>query len=93
MIDIKYHKTDNDDVEIRTIIPTIIPDDFISAIEVTGLNESEIDNISILRDQYHDYVKQYKSNMFTFAKYLDHMNIPDPNIKYKRFKLDKIEYL
>lgn len=94
-IDIQYDKQDGSIITERKIIPTSIPNDFISALEVTDLSESAISDINKARAEYNDYVDLFKKNMFTFENWLEHTNQTGvkSNLKYKRFKLDKTKFV
>jgi len=94
-VDIQYDKQDGSIITERKIIPTSIPNDFISALEVTDLSESEVSNINTARAEYNSYVELFKKNMFTFENWLEHTNQTDvkSNLKYKRFKLDKTTFV
>lgn len=94
-INIQYDKQDGSVITERKIITTNIPADFISAIEVTELSDSEISDINNARTEYNEYVDLFKKNMFTFENWLEHTNQNEikANLKYKRFKLDKTKFI
>ena len=91
-INIKYDKKDGSLITERKIIPTHIPDDFISAIEVTGLSDMKISEITEQQLAYKKYVELFKRNMFTFDDWVKHNNGDTSLIKYKRFKLNKTTF-
>ena len=88
---IEYTKINNE-ISNHEIIPTNIPEDYISAIDVTHLNEDEISELTSNRSQYNQYLDLRKMKQLTFDEWLEHSNIKY-DIKYRRFKLHQIKYL
>lgn len=92
-VKIKYDKGNGEPVTERYIIPTNIPVDYISAFDVSELNEDEQKSFNELYNQYLEYVELYKKRMFKFEDWLEHVNEDVGKLKYRRFKIDKTEIL
>ena len=88
---IKYDKGDGSSITEREIIPTNIPQDFISAFDVSDLSPEDQQKVKDLYLQYGDYVKLFKQKMFSFEDWLGHINETDIELKWRRFKIDKTE--
>jgi hypothetical protein len=93
-INIEYDKQDGSIITERKIIPTNIPDDFISAIDVSSLNDKDIDNLIKSRLEYDQYAELFKKNMFKYSEWLEHTNQTEikNNIKYRRFKINQTKF-
>jgi len=87
--EVSYIKLQNGDVSERFIIPTNIPKDYIDAIDVTSLSDTERDEIQKAYLDYLDYVKLFNKNMFNFSSWLEHTG-KQIEIKYRRFKTDQL---
>jgi len=90
---IKYDKGDGSVVAEREIIPTNIPQDFISAFDVSELDKSDQQKLKDLYIAYGEYVDLFKKNMFSFENWLEHINETDIKPKWRRFTVDKTEIL
>ena len=90
---IHYNKGDGSAITKREIIPTNIPQDFISAFDVSDLSAKDQEKVKELYLQYGEYVKLFKQKMFSFEDWLGHIDEVDIELKWRRFKIDKTEII
>jgi len=90
---IKYDKGDGSVITEREIIPTNIPQDYISAFDVSDLNDDDKEKLKDYYVDYNEYVKLFKQNMFSFEDWLEHINETDIKPKWRRFTVDKTKIL
>jgi len=90
---IHYNKGDGSAITEREIIPTNIPQDFISAFDVSDLSATDQEKVKELYLQYGEYVKLFKQKMFSFEDWLGHIDEADIELKWRRFKIDKTEII
>lgn len=91
---IRYTKKVNDVTE-RDIIPTHIPKAFLSALDISGLSDSDREQLQEAYDEYRAYYELQQKLILNFGEYLERAgkDIDPKSIKYRNFSLDKLEEL
>lgn len=68
---ILYEKLNGENTA-RVIIPTKVPADQITAIDVSDLTPIERERVQRMYEEYSEYVKTHMSTMFKFNEWIDH---------------------
>lgn len=88
---VTYYKHIDDNLEMtdRTIIPTVIPESCITALDITHLSaQDQIDAVDILAE-YQLYVNHHMNTLFSLEDWLAHSG-KQLDIKWRKFHPEQL---
>lgn len=90
---IQYRKSE-EDVSNRVIIPSFVPKQNVTAIDVTDLSDTERDDVLHQWNEYQAYKKQQMSQLFTFDHFIEQtFPLSEVKAKWRTFDMSKMEVL
>lgn len=87
---ISYKKDSTGLIEEKFILPTRVPSDLITALDISDLSESEIDNLTQLQRDYSSYIKSVFEQAFKFEDWVEHTTGERPTVKWRSYKVANI---
>lgn len=87
---VSYRKDSTGVVEEKFIIPTRIPSDLITAIDVGGLEDAEVVKLVEQQRDYKAYIKGILESAFKFEDWVEHSTGERPNVKWRTYKAANI---
>lgn len=85
-----YYSERTDDHSSRAIIPTAVPVEYVKAIDVEHLTESERTEMETLFNEYQAYVERKLATLFNFEQWVEHTQNVFITPVWKTFKLSGI---
>lgn len=77
----------------RTIIPYMIPEENIKAIDVSDLPEKEREELLEFITEYGEYLKTYENQRFSLEDFISHSKGKEIKPKWRSFNKDRIKEL
>lgn len=89
---IRYTKSE-DDVTVRDIIPTNVPKTFISAIDLTGLEDAQRESLIEAMVAYNQFLDEQRASLPKFEQFIEqhNLNVDLSTIKYRNYTTSKVE--
>lgn len=85
------YTNDKQETSNRVVIPTLIPKQNVTTIDVTALTEKEQLEMSRLYQEYAEYYRNFMSNAFNFETWVEHTTSQSIAPKWRALKLANIE--
>ena len=87
---VSYLKESTGLAEDKFIIPTRIPSDLITAIDVGGLEDADIVKLVEQQRDYKAYIKGILEQAFKFEDWVEHSTGTRPTVKWRTYKAANI---
>ena len=87
---ISYTKADGE-VVTRDVIPTQVPSDLVTTVDVTELSAEERDQMLSWITDYTTYVDNVLSTIFTLEDFIEQASNETPTVKWRRYYKANIE--
>lgn len=90
---VQYDNKRKDEVTIRTIIPTFVPHQTVSALDISELTPDEQTETVALFSEYSEYHKQAHAAIFNFQTWVEHTKNKTIDVKFRNFQIENLKVI
>lgn len=85
------YTNDKQETSDRVVIPTLVPKQNVTTIDVTTLTEEQQQEMSQLYTEYSEYYRDHMSKAFNFETWVEHTTSKNITPKWRALKLSNIK--